>query len=144
MDLRRALRRTEEQWSRSYKELEYGFQDDIRTDVVYIVNLLDTPECERHECCGASLSVNDVVQIQIDVEDRMLRTSAKRFEYGMPCCTVGYLHDHVTMHGNRYFQDSIAQVVEIFDDDSVADFFSEKFASELKKFNGVAKCITLN
>ena len=52
-------------------------------------------------------------------------------------CLIALLHNHVTMHGNRYFQDCIAQAVEIFDDDSLADFFSEKFASELKKLNGV-------
>ena len=133
-----------ERFFREYKELQYGYAEEIDTDMLYLTDVLGTPGCERHECCGASIQVNDVVIIRMEPFDHQLRHVARRFDVGFPHCAVGFLHKHITGAGLIHFMGAIAQVVEVFDDQDTLDtYFSKKFQNEILKLNGVAKCIVL-
>ena len=122
--------------------LEYGGCDgDLK--VAWIIRTkwtlpFNQSSCERHEYCGATLKVNDVLVLR-KMEDKIY---AFRMDLGIQSCLVGQFADYDSgRECKKFFKDKYVQVVNTYDSYEDYDVSNIQFPDYVTVCYGIAKCI---
>ena len=124
--------------------LEYGGNENdlkvawiIRTKGKLPYNLAS---CERHEYCGSTLKVNDVLVLRKELE----KIYAYRIDLRVQSCLVGQFADYDSgRECRKFFKDKYVQVVNTYDNYSEYDVDNALFPEYVTVCYGIAKCVLL-
>ena len=107
-------------FNKSYDTFTFGKTAEGK-ETFYIFNTEEAENdqtCERHQICGKSVYINDVLLLRHSfIDDNIQTLVAFKMEDGETTCKVGYVtEEHIGTEGIIYFKNKLIQATHVDSD----------------------------